>query len=226
MPIIHIKYLMLILFFSPLLPLFAHLGDKNVFIMYTSHLLSPHTFSHWPWDHLLHPVPQTTTGSIGLTQTCPSPYFSLLAVCSLSVFQGGTYIQFWKTFHPSICTSYWPICLPSFNSQQVPFALIFSPFMFFNLITQISAVSAENAKSLSWLSPGFIISSSAHFCPLAFAAWWACDSPASFRPYLCIISECSFCACSVGVSYGCVIGCSHLSYYSTVSCALTVYISS
>lgn len=116
---------------------------------------------------------------------CSSPSFFLLAGCSLSVFQQGTYIQFWRTFHPSICTSYWPICLPSFNSQQVTFTLIFSSFLVFNLITQFSTFSAENAFSeasfsLSRLSPGFIsLSSSAHFLPLAFAAWWACDSPAS-----------------------------------------------
>lgn len=152
----------------------------------------------------------------------PSTSVFLLAGWSLSVFQQGTYSHFWKTFHSSICTSYWPICLPSFNSQQVTFALIFSSFLVLNLITQISAFSAENAFSeasfsLSQLSPAFIIpSSSAHFPPLAFAAWWACDSPASSWPYLCIISECSFCPCSAGVSYGCVTGCSHL--YSIMCC--------
>lgn len=90
---------------------------------------------------------------------CPSPSFCLLAAWSLSVFQQCTYIQFQNTFHPAICTSYWPICLPSFNSQKVTFALILAPFLGFNMITEISAFSTENpfseaSSSLSRLSPG------------------------------------------------------------------------
>lgn len=163
---------------------------------------------------------------------CPSPSFSLLAAWSLSVFQQCTYIQFQNTFHPAICTSYWPICLPSFNSQKVTFALILAPFLGFNMITQISAFSTENpfseaSFSLSRLSAGFItLSSSTHFLPFTFAAWWACDSPASSWSYLCIISECSFYPWSAGVSYDCVTGCSHLSCSCTISCAMIVYISS
>lgn len=72
---------------------------------------------------------------------------ALLSCCWLSFLSGlqqGTYIQLAKTFHLSICTSYWPICLLSLNSKQVTSVFIFSSFLFSNLIAQISIFSAAN----------------------------------------------------------------------------------
>lgn len=108
-----------------------------------------------------------------------------------------------KTFYPSICNSCWPVCLPSVNSQQVPSALFLPFFLFFNLISAFFAetLPSEASFSLPQLSAGVILLLT-HFLPSASAVCWACDSPSNSWPYLCIISECSFCPWSIGVSFG------------------------
>lgn len=161
---------------------------------------------------------------------CPSPSFFLVAGCSLSVFQQGTYTQFWKIFYPSICTSYWPICLPPFNSQQVTFALIFSSFLFFNLRFLPSLLKMPflrpHSACLDW------VLGSSFFPPWRILFPWLL-LPGELVTHLLALGliflsslNAPFVPALQGVSYGCVIGCPHLSYSCTVSCPVIVHISS
>lgn len=173
---------MLILFFSsPFLPKTFFLSERKMCSSCTQPIFSYPTPSVTDIIYLFHFI---LVPELKLSHSDVSP--ALLSCCGLSFLSGlqqGTYIQLGKTFHLSICTSYWPICLLSLNSKQVTFAFIFSSFLFSSLITQISIFSAENDFSEASFSPSQMTPDSSFFLPLHVFFLWLL-MPVKLRAHL------------------------------------------
>lgn len=179
---------MLILFFSsPFLPKTFFLSERKMCSSCTQPIslyTNPFSYRTPSVTDIIYLFHFILVPELKLSHSDVSP--ALLSCCGLSFLSGlqqGTYIQLEKTFHLSICTSYWPICLLSLNSKQVTFAFIFSSFLFSNLITQISIFSAENDFSEASFSPSQMTPDSSFFLPLHVFFLWLL-MPVKLRAHL------------------------------------------
>lgn len=172
------------LFSFPFLPKTFFLSERKMCSLCTQPIFSYPTPSVTDIIYLFHFI---LVPELKLSHSDVSP--ALLSCCGLSFLSGlqqGTYIQLGKTFHLSICTSYWPIYLLSLNSKQVTFAFIFSSFLFSSLITQISIFSAENDFSEASFSPSQMSPDSSFFLLLHVFFLWLLV-PVKLQAYLLVL---------------------------------------